>query len=74
MMKITKKTKIVELVSGHPEAVGILMERGFHCIGCAMASFETLEEGAKAHGMNDEQIEALVKELNLPKGKKRKKL
>ena len=65
--KITKGMTIGDIVKDHPEAAQVLMECGFHCLGCAMASMETLEQGAKAHGMDDKQIEELVKKLNSKK-------
>ena len=48
----------------HMESAPILYEYGFHCLGCIMAQYETLEEGAKAHGLNDEQINELVERIN----------
>ena len=39
----------------------ILFEKGMHCIGCGMAGFETLEQGALVHGID---VDELVKELN----------
>ena len=55
---------IGDIVKEHPEAAQVLMENGFHCLGCAMASMETLEQGAKAHGMDDKQVDKLVEKLN----------
>ncbi len=63
-MKITKNTKISELIKEKPEAVGILFEAGLGCVGCPMAQMETIEQGCKAHGMSNEEIEKLVEELN----------
>lgn len=68
--KIDKDMTIGEIVKKHPEAAQVLMEHGFHCLGCAMASMETLEQGAKAHGMDDRQVRELVKELNSKQHKK----
>ena len=56
-----------EIIKKHPEATEILMEKGMHCIGCPMAQMETLEQGAKAHGLNPDEI---VKELNEKLNKK----
>lgn len=67
---ITKGMTIGDIVSGHPECAQVLMEHGFHCLGCAMASMETLEQGAKAHGMDDKQVTELVKKLNSATKKK----
>ncbi len=58
---IKKDIGIIELVEKYPETAGVLMQHGFHCLGCAAANFETLEQGAAAHGID---IDKLVKELN----------
>ena len=63
-MKITKKIKINELVEANSDAVEILFEAGMHCVGCAMAQQETLEQGCKAHGMSEKEIKKLVERLN----------
>ena len=64
MKKITKNWKIEELIEKYPESVDLLVDYGFHCIGCSLASFETIEQGGKAHGLKDKEIEALIKKLN----------
>ena len=60
---ITKKTKLSELMNNE-KAVEILFESGLSCIGCPMAMQETIEEGCKAHGMNDKEIDRLIEKLN----------
>lgn len=60
-MKITKSSKLSEIVSKHPETMGVFMKYGLHCIGCMAAQYETLEIGAKAHGID---IKKIVKDLN----------
>lgn len=64
MTKITKNTKMSEILMKKPEAARMLMEAGMHCVGCPMAMQETLEDGCIAHGMTKKQIEKLVKEFN----------
>jgi len=64
MEKASRKTPIGELVMNHPVAAAVLLEHGFHCIGCQLAAYETIEEGAAAHGMDDTQTDALVEEIN----------
>lgn len=62
---ITKSTILSEVVSQHSELVEVLVnDYGLHCVGCMAAAFETLEEGAKAHGFSDQEIAKLVKKLN----------
>ncbi|MFA6328571.1 MAG: DUF1858 domain-containing protein [Candidatus Micrarchaeia archaeon] len=62
-MEISRKTPIGELVLNHPVSASILLEHGFHCIGCGLAAYETIEEGAAAHGFDDAAINALVQEI-----------
>jgi hydroxylamine reductase len=62
--EITEKIKLRELLKKNPKAGGILFEAGMHCIGCAMAAEETLEQGCLAHGMNKKEIKELIKKLN----------
>jgi len=63
-MKITKESKLGDIIQKHPEAVESMMRAGLHCVGCHAAAFETIGEGAKAHGMSDDAIEKLLKEMN----------
>ncbi len=59
--EINKDMTFAEIIELNREAGRKLGERGLFCGGCPMAQFETLEEGAKQHGVN---IDELVKELN----------
>ena len=59
--KITKDMPIGDVVTEHPETFEVFVKNGLHCVGCAAASFENLEDGAKAHGID---VKKLVKELN----------
>ena len=61
---ISKDMTLGELVTRYPKAAVVLAEKGMHCIGCGMAAWETVEQGCKAHGMTDEQVEETVKEMN----------
>lgn len=63
-MKITKKTKLSELLGKNPKAAEVLFEAGLPCVGCPMAMNETLEQGCLAHGMTKKQIDELIKRLN----------
>jgi hybrid cluster-associated redox disulfide protein len=59
--KITKKIRFEELLDKHPEVIEVLLKKGMHCIGCPMATGETLEQGALMHGLDPDE---LVKEIN----------
>ena len=59
--KITKDMTFAELIAHDKEAAGKLADKGLFCGGCPMAQFETIEQGAAAHGVDADK---LVKELN----------
>ncbi|MBQ7705676.1 MAG: DUF1858 domain-containing protein [Selenomonadaceae bacterium] len=60
-MKITKDMNIIEVVQKYPDTIGVFMYAGMGCFGCHVAQFETVEEGATAHGID---VDALVDALN----------
>jgi len=58
---LTKEMGITEVVQKYPQTVDVFMANGLGCIGCAAASYESIEQGAMAHGMD---IDKLMKDLN----------
>lgn len=72
IMKITKKTKMNDLLMKRPELAGLLLSSGMGCVGCPMAQMETIEDGCKAHGMNSKEIDKFIERLNKEEGKKKK--
>ena len=55
---------IGEILQEHGTAIAeVMFDKGMHCVGCCGASFESLEQGCKAHGMDDEQVDKLVEDL-----------
>jgi len=66
---ITKEMPIGKIVMEHPETYEVFMKHGLHCIGCAAAHFENLEQGCVAHGID---IELIVKDLNAAAAKSKK--
>ena len=60
-MTITKDIKIEEVVKEYPETMMVFMKHGLHCVGCHVSAFESVEDGALAHGIN---VDALVADLN----------
>jgi hybrid cluster-associated redox disulfide protein len=58
---ITKKTPIRDLLTKYPQAAEVFAGKGMGCLSCSAAMFETIEEGALAHGLNPD---ALVDEMN----------
>lgn len=63
--KITGKARLADLIERHPKLAQILKkEYGLHCVGCLAAAFDTLEEGAKIHGMSRGEIKKMIAHLN----------
>jgi hybrid cluster-associated redox disulfide protein len=46
----------------------VLGSYGLHCIGCRLSVSETIEQGMKAHGMDDSMVDKLIVELNQKAG------
>jgi hybrid cluster-associated redox disulfide protein len=62
--KINKKMKVSDVVNEYPDIIPLLMGYGLHCVGCHYSDIDTLESGAKLHGMSDEDIEMMVNDCN----------
>jgi len=60
-VEITKDTIIGDVVASDQGVAPILMNSGLHCLGCVMATGETIEEACYVHGMD---CDALIAELN----------
>lgn len=47
-----------------PRTAELLNEYGLHCMNCLFNRFDTVETGAKLHGMTEAQIQEMIKEIN----------
>ena len=65
--KITKKTKLIQVLKKDKKAAELLFNEGLSCLGCPMSMEETIEQGCKAHGFSDKQIDELIKKINTKK-------
>ena len=61
MAKITKDTLIADCLKINPNSGEILLAVGMHCLGCAMAHGETIEQAVSVHG---EDLNKLLAKLN----------
>ncbi len=61
MATITKDMPIGEVVMRYPQTIEVFLRHGLMCIGCAVARFENIEQGARAHGIN---VDLLMRDLN----------
>ena len=63
-MTITKDMSMAEVLKANSKAGEVMMKYGLHCVGCPMTLMETLEQGAKGHGLSDKDIEKMLEEIN----------
>ena len=59
--KITKNMILGEVARNYPETINVFLEHGLPCAMCHVAFHETIEQGAKSHGI---KVDKLVEELN----------
>lgn len=60
-MEIKKEMIISDVLNLDQGTVPIFFKNGLHCLGCSMASGETIEEACMVHGLN---VDNLLFELN----------
>ncbi len=58
---ITKDMIIKDIIESHPETLEVFFDYGISCVGCVNSYIETLEEGAKLH---DIDVDELLIDLN----------
>lgn len=61
---IARNMPISEIAEKSSKAVKLLAMYGLHCTGCFLNTFDTLENGAKLHGMSDQDIDLMIEEIN----------
>ncbi|MBD1399276.1 DUF1858 domain-containing protein [Pelovirga terrestris] len=59
---ITKDMTFNQLLQMHPDAAKILANFNLGCVGCLGAPTETLAQGARAHGLDIEDLLAALNE------------
>lgn len=60
-MQATKDMTIQKLIECNEGVAEILMNAGMHCLGCAMAHGETIEQACAVHGID---VDALMAQVN----------
>ena len=61
MYEVTKSTVISDIMMNAPDSAPLFQEIGMHCMGCAMATGENVEEACMAHGVD---VDAFLARLN----------
>ena len=59
--KITKDMLIGDVVKVFPDSIEVLMKHGMRCVGCHVATWETIEQAAQSHGID---VDRLIGEVN----------
>ena len=65
---ISKDMSFGEVLNMFPQTFPVFSKYGMHCIGCSMSSFESIEQGAQAHGID---VKKFVDDLNEAAGLKK---
>ncbi|MDD2587216.1 MAG: DUF1858 domain-containing protein [Syntrophomonadaceae bacterium] len=58
---VTKDMIIKDIVEKYPYTLPVFGQFNMGCLGCSGALFETLEQGAMAHGID---VDAMLKAIN----------
>ena len=61
MYEVTKDTVISDIMMEAPDSAPLFLEIGMHCMGCALATGENVEEACNAHGVD---VDAFLEKLN----------
>lgn len=61
MYQVEKDTLISDIMLNAPETSSLFASIGMHCMGCALASGESVEEACAAHGVD---VDEFVDKLN----------
>ena len=61
---LKKSDQLINIGQDCPRAAQLLTEYGLHCLTCFLREYETLEIGAKVHGMTDDELDNMIKEIN----------
>ncbi len=54
---------VMEIIALHPGAADILAAYGLHCFQCAFNAHDSLEIGAKSHGLTDTDVQNMVTDI-----------
>lgn len=60
-MEISGWMKIEEVIRLYPETIPVFMQYGVACLDCCAAEVDTVERGARVHGID---LAGLLRDLN----------
>ena len=54
--KFSDDATMDEIMRRSPAAIRVVLQHGMLCVGCPIASFHTVSEAAREHGLNEESL------------------
>lgn len=63
-LQIAPQSNIKDLVAAFPTAADVMRAFGLGCSGCGVSKYETIEQGARAHGLRVEPIIAALEQAH----------
>ena len=63
MTQITRDTVIADILNIAPDSAPVFRSMGMNCLGCVMASGETLGQACDAHGVDADKILTQLAEI-----------
>ena len=53
---VNENDSVADLLARSPHAARLLLDRGMHCVGCAIAPFETIAEACAIYGVSVDRL------------------
>ena len=63
MYQVAKDTIIADIMMNAPQSVPMFQAIGMHCMGCALASGENVEEACMTHGIDPDEFISKLNEF-----------
>lgn len=64
VQKVTKDMIVSDVIGQYPLAAEIMASYGLSCTGCSANTADSIDAGARSHGMDDEAITQMVAAVN----------
>jgi hybrid cluster-associated redox disulfide protein len=61
---VTRDSNLGDIAKTYPQAAAVMLEFGLHCIGCFANQFDTVEMGARIHGMTETEVDEMLQRIN----------
>lgn len=61
---VTRDSNLGDIAKSYPQAAAVMLEYGLHCVGCFANQFDTVEMGARIHGMTETEVDEMLQRIN----------